>query len=57
VKPTKSYPLLCVYRTMRFRYGKVVYCEMRGQMELVGLSNGCIPWPIGQDETTKERFV
>src|SRR5579859_4393411 len=49
MKPTKRYPLLFgPYRTPRFRYGKTAYCEMRGQVELVGLSNGRIPWPIGK---------
>jgi hypothetical protein len=48
VKPTKPYALLGNYRTPRFRYGRVVYCELRGQVELCGLSNGRIPWPIGK---------
>src|SRR6476660_1631814 len=36
------------YRTPRFRYGSVVHCEMQGQVEIIGLSNGPIPWPKGR---------
>jgi hypothetical protein len=30
------------YRTPRFRYGDVVFCEMRGEVKIVGLTNGPI---------------
>jgi len=36
------------YRTPRFRYGKIVSCEVRGEVRIVGLSDALIPWPIGQ---------
>ena len=36
------------YRTPRFRYGQVVTCELRGQVELVGLHEAPISWPIGR---------
>ena len=35
------------YRTPRYRYGSVVTCEMRGDVRVVGTSNGRIPWPKG----------
>ena len=35
------------YRTPVFKYGDVVICESRGQVEIVGLSGGRIPWPVG----------
>ena len=34
------------YRAPRFRYGQTVLCEARGQVRIVGLSSGCIPWPL-----------
>ena len=34
------------YRTPRFRYGSVVECAMQGDVRIVGLSNGRIPWPL-----------
>src|ERR1700722_5892951 len=42
------YPLLGTYSTPRFRYGKFVFCEMRGEVEIVGLTDAPIPWPIGK---------
>jgi hypothetical protein len=36
------------YRTPVFKYGDVVICESRGQVEIVGLSGGRIPWPVGK---------
>jgi len=42
------HPLLGTYATPRFRYGKFVWCEMRGEIEIVGLTDAPIPWPIGK---------
>jgi hypothetical protein len=36
------------YTTPRFKYGQVVWCESRGWMKIVGLSDAKIPWPIGR---------
>jgi hypothetical protein len=36
------------YRTPIFKYGDVVICDVRGQVEIVGPSSGPIPWPIGK---------
>jgi hypothetical protein len=36
------------YRTPRFRYGKVVFCEVRGEVTICGLSDGRTPWPVGK---------
>ena len=36
------------YRTPRFRLGQVVFCAIRGECEIVGLSDARIPWPIGK---------
>ena len=35
------------YKAPRFRVGKVVRCEVWGEVRIVGLSEGCIPWPVG----------
>jgi len=37
--------LLGTYRTPRFKYGDVATCAIRGQVKIVGLSNGRIQWP------------
>jgi hypothetical protein len=37
--------LLGTYRTPRFTYGDAVVWVIRGEVQIVGLSNGRIPWP------------
>jgi hypothetical protein len=36
------------YRTPRFKYGAKVMDEIRGQVVIVGVHDGPIPWPIGK---------
>jgi len=38
------YKLLGKYRTPTFRYGQRVDDERRGEVRIVGLSSGHIPW-------------
>ena len=45
------------YRTPRFRYGKIVSCEVRGEVRIVGLSDALIPWPIGQKGRARSLVV
>jgi hypothetical protein len=40
------FKLLGKYRTPRFRYGQVVFCEVRGWVILTGLTQAPIPWPV-----------
>ena len=49
--------LLGNYRTPRFRYGKVVFCEVRGEVTVCGLSDGPIPWPVGKRGRAKSLVV
>jgi hypothetical protein len=35
------------YKAPRVRVGKVVRCEVRGEVRIVGLSEGRIPWAVG----------
>jgi hypothetical protein len=48
MRDTDRYPLLDKYATPRFRNGSFVMCEMRGEVEIVGLTDAPIPWPIGK---------
>jgi len=43
-----AHTLLGSYATPLFRYGQVVTCAIRGDAQIVGLSQGLIPWPIGK---------
>jgi hypothetical protein len=45
------------YRTPRFRYGKMAWCEVRGDVRIVGLSDAPIPWPIGQKGRARSLVV
>jgi hypothetical protein len=36
------------YRTPRVRYGQTVRCLLRGEVEVVGLTDAPIPWPLGK---------
>jgi hypothetical protein len=46
--PDRHRLLFGPYRTPVFKYGDVVICDVRGQVEIVGLSAGRIPWPVGK---------
>ncbi len=45
------------YATPRFRYGQRVSCAVRGEVIIVGLSAGRIPWPIGYVEGNSNRML
>jgi hypothetical protein len=36
------------YRAPRFKVGQTVTCAICGEIEIVGLTDGRIPWPIGK---------
>lgn len=36
------------YRAPTFEYGDVLFCEVRGDLVLCGLTDAPIPWPIGK---------
>jgi hypothetical protein len=36
------------YKTPRVRYGQTVRCLLRGEVEVVGLHDAPIPWPVGK---------
>jgi len=38
------------YRTPRFKYGARVECEVRGEVTIIGLSDGPIPWLVGKTQ-------
>ena len=43
-----STTLLGSYSTPLFTYGSVVLCQWRGAVEITGLTNARIPWPVGK---------
>ncbi len=45
------------YQTPLFRYGDLVVDEVRGEVEIVSLSDAKIPWPIGKKGRAKTLIV
>ena len=45
------------YPTPRFRYGAVVWCEVRGEVTIAGLTDAPIPWPVGKRGRAKSLVV
>jgi hypothetical protein len=46
VNDADRYRLLGAYRTPRFRVGQRVRCLIRGDVEVAGVHDGPIPWPV-----------
>jgi hypothetical protein len=57
VNDADPHRLLGRYRAPRFRYGRVVRCEVRGGVEVVGLHEAPIPWPVGKKGRAKSLVV
>lgn len=45
------------YCTPRFRMGQKVIDEVRGEVTIVGITDGKIPWPIGKLGAAKSFVV
>src|SRR5579872_1403267 len=45
------------YRTPRFKYGDLVFCELRGWVKITGLTDGRIPWPTCRVGKRKARAL
>jgi hypothetical protein len=46
MEDAERFRLLGKYKTIRFRYGGKVLCEVRGEVTICGLSDAPIPWPL-----------
>jgi hypothetical protein len=45
------------YRTPRFRIGQRVFCEVRGERVITGMTDAPIPWPIGKHGTGRHSLI
>jgi hypothetical protein len=45
------------YKTPRFRLGRVLRCEVRGEVRACGLTDARIPWPFGQGRWARMLVV
>jgi hypothetical protein len=57
MKDRDRFRLLGSYRTPRIRYGRTVRCAVRGEVEVVGLHEAPVPWPIGKRGRAKSLVV
>jgi hypothetical protein len=45
------------YRTPRFRLGSVRFCEVRGEVTIVGITDARIQWPVGKRNRAKSLVI
>jgi hypothetical protein len=57
MEDAERFRLLGTYRTPRFRYGRKVICEVRGEVTIVGLTDAPIPWPVGKRGRGRHSLV
>jgi hypothetical protein len=57
VSDADPYRLPGSYRAPRFRYGRTVWCAVRGEVEVVGLHEAPIPWPVGKRGRARSLVV
>jgi hypothetical protein len=57
VNDADRYRLPGRYQTPRFRYGRTVWCAVRGEVEVVGLHEAPILWPVGKRTRAKSLIV
>jgi hypothetical protein len=53
----ERFRLLGKYRTPRFRIGRKVVCEVRGQVVITGMTDAPIPWPIAKGGRGRHSLV
>ena len=56
MEDAERFRLLGKYRTPRFRIGRTVLCEVRGEIVITGMTDALIPWPIGKGSASR-RFL
>src|SRR5262249_53010603 len=54
---TECFRLLGKYRTPRFRYGRKVFCGVRGKMVITGMTDAPIRWPVGKGGRGRHSLV
>jgi hypothetical protein len=46
-----------MYPTPRFRYGRKVLCEVRGEVAITGVTDAPTPWPVGKGGRERHSLV
>jgi hypothetical protein len=53
----ERFRLIGKYRTPRFRIGRRVLCEVRGEVVITGMTDAPIPWPVGKGGRGRHSLV
>jgi transposase-like protein len=53
----ERFRLLGKYRTPQFRIGRIVFCEVRGEMVITGMTDAPILWPVGRRGRERPSLV
>jgi hypothetical protein len=54
---SQRFRLLGTYKTPRFRIGQKVFCEIRGDMTITGITDAPIPWPVGKGRRGRHSLI
>lgn len=57
MRDTDRFRLLGEYTTPLFEYGEVVFCEWRGDVKIVSLTDAKIPWQVGMRASNKSLVI
>jgi hypothetical protein len=57
MEDAERFRLLGKYRTPRFRIGRTVFCEVRGEMVITGMTDALIPWPVGKKGRGRHSLI
>jgi hypothetical protein len=53
----ERFRLIGTYRTPRFRIGRRVRCQVRGEVVITGMTDAPIPWPVGKGGRGRHSLV
>jgi hypothetical protein len=57
MEDSERFRLLGKYRTPRFRIGRTVFCEVRGEMVITAMTDAPIPGPVGKRHTGRTSLI
>jgi hypothetical protein len=57
MEDAERFRLLGKYRTPRFRIGRTVFCEVRGEMVITGITDVLVPWPVGEKGRGRHSLI
>jgi hypothetical protein len=56
MQDSDRFKLLGSYETPLFEYGQIVFCEWRGEVRIVGITDAKIPWPSAKNKVANPHL-